>query len=241
MKRIIAFLTVFCALCGSAFAAVTISDWGICGVNGDTLETIVYEGLIDDISPTGFTFHANSEMWADKSYPPAAFISENVSPGLIVNRKTTTFGVSFDGFGNDFIQYWKSVTDPNDIQRVEKARPYILSEICIAFIGANPDYIMVYKTDWKGNVIHEFGFEQFVDGTELVMKDSSFEVSAIEIELRAPHLQFNDYHYDGYYLGDNTAGTVEFIFPDAEVPEPSSLLALAFGGAGTALALRRRK
>ena len=45
----------------------------------------------------------------------------------------------------------------------------------------------------------------------------------------------------GYRIGDNTQGTVEFIFPDSEVPEPSTLLALAFGGAGTALAIRRRK
>ncbi|MBO7394443.1 MAG: PEP-CTERM sorting domain-containing protein [Abditibacteriota bacterium] len=37
---------------------------------------------------------------------------------------------------------------------------------------------------------------------------------------------------------------MEFTFPEsgtAEVPEPSSLLALAFGGAGTALAIRKRK
>ncbi|MBO7392791.1 MAG: PEP-CTERM sorting domain-containing protein [Abditibacteriota bacterium] len=39
----------------------------------------------------------------------------------------------------------------------------------------------------------------------------------------------------------DSSGSVQFIVSDAAVPEPSSLLALAFGGVGTAMLISRKR
>ncbi|MBQ7525729.1 MAG: PEP-CTERM sorting domain-containing protein [Abditibacteriota bacterium] len=42
-------------------------------------------------------------------------------------------------------------------------------------------------------------------------------------------------------ISENDTGSIRFITSEESVPEPSSLLALAFGGAGTAFAFLKGK
>ena len=94
---------------------------------------------------------------------------------------------------------------------------------------------MVYKVDWNGDGVYEVGSKQYDAGHTF----HSFEAVGVYVTLMTRSDAANGDVF--YYLDDNTTGTVEFIFPDSEVPEPSSLLALAFGGAGTGVLVLRRK
>ena len=230
MKKIIVFLVALCAVCGSAFAEVTISDWGIYR-NNHNAKPIVYEGLIDDIAPTGFTVHASSEMWEgsqeydpviwlDGESPWAGFYSNTVSPGLMINyNDTVSFAVNITGF-EDLVFSSRFLEEPT----------YTDQDIQIVLWSTDNKSVR-YKTSWNGDGLYELGYNHIMNYKP---QTSDFEVCGIVLYLseKVTHT---------YQLGDNTAGTVEFIFPDTEVPEPSSLLALAFGGAGTALAIRKRK
>ncbi|MBP5093708.1 MAG: PEP-CTERM sorting domain-containing protein, partial [Abditibacteriota bacterium] len=119
----------------------------------------------------------------------------------------------------------------------------LLGHLYVAFVGADFDDLLIYKTEWIGNKAYDFGLDQSYTGSTSGLVDS-FEASAVYVWIESLPYTYNDIRADGYFLGDNTAGTMEFTFPEsgtAEVPEPSSLLALAFGGAGTVLAIRKRK
>ncbi|MBQ7525469.1 MAG: PEP-CTERM sorting domain-containing protein, partial [Abditibacteriota bacterium] len=150
--------------------------------------------------------------------PWAAFQSNNVSPGLMINYKDpVSFKVNITGFEDlVFSSRFGEPTYTNQNIRV--------------FFSTTDNKTVMYRTFWDGDGLYEFGYEQVVD--KLYVSD--FEVRSVAI-------QFLEYYTHSYQLGDNTTGTVEFIFPETEVPEPSSLLALAFGGAGTALAAYKRK
>ena len=228
MKKVIVILIALCAFATSAFAAVTISDWGISP--DSKAKPIVYEGLMDDIAPAGFTVHSAPEMWEgsqrhlpiiwrDGESPWAGFKSNNVSPGLMINyNDTVSFTVNITGFDDlVFSSMWGEPTYTDKKMRV--------------ILSSTDGKSVAYETPWDEDGLYEFGYNQIVSNKT---QTSDFEVCMVALYL----MEKTSY---GYQLGDNTAGTVEFIFPETEVPEPSSLLALAFGGAGTALALRRRK
>ena len=218
-----------CALCGSAFAAVTVSDWYVYHFTPAD-----FVGLIDDIAPNGFEVHGNPEIWSeskmdfpfiwyDGDSPWIAFKSDNVSPGLFINYETTTFEVYITGFNNLVVHSMWPNEEPVHAE----------DNIQISFHRSDGKGI-TYKTLWNGEGVYTFGYDQLINKNLAF----DFEVSTIRFYLWTI---MNSGADDCYHFGDNTVGTVEFIFPDAEVPEPSSLLALAFGGAGTALAIRRRK
>ena len=242
MKKIIVSLLAFCALCGSAFADVTITDWA---VFKDYVESTVYDGLMTDSGSAGFTVHANPEMWVENDRPCAAFQSNSISPGLVIDLQTTTFEVSVTGFDNDLLKRLVNVSDRNDVPRVDNISLDNRGLIRVGFMGFDSHYLLVYAVNWVGDGVYKFTRKNADGGSSPALRDP-FEVSAISIGFIAPQESLPDYpgyYYGGYYLGDSTQGTVEFAFPaSAEVPEPSSLLALAFGGAGTVtLAVRRKK
>ena len=228
MKKILVFIAVLCAICGSAFAEVTISDWGISP--NSKAKPIVYEGLMDDIAPAGFTVHSAPEMWEgsqrhepiiwrDGESPWAGFKSNNVSPGLMINyNDTVSFTVNITGFDDlVFSSMWGEPTYTDKKMRV--------------ILSSTDGKSVAYETPWDEDGLYEFGYNQIVSNKT---QTSDFEVREVVCYIRNIS--------DSFHFGDNTTGTVEFIFPETEVPEPSSLLALAFGGAGTAMfALRRRK
>ncbi len=230
-----------CAMCGSAFAGAAVTDWGIFTFDKEIGWIIPthYDGLMEDSGIAGFTVHANPEAWVGSDRPVAGFLSENVSPGLIIDTKTLSFQVSVTGF-DDLLKYWVNITDHSDIQSVESISLENRGKISVGFYNDDPDYITVYTTDWKGDGIYTFGRKQYNGGGSAAFRNP-FEVTSIGVVFQVPQHSFNGYENAGYYLGDNTTGTVELFLPEPEVPEPSSLLALAFGGAGTALAVRRRK
>ena len=221
MKKVMALFAVLCAVCGSAFAAVTISDWSINYYN----TPVVYDGLITDIAPTGFNVTANSEMWDEENRPMAAFISRTVSPGWTLffdatTYETSTFQVRVTGFDDLIIK-----AEGTPVHYSDTISVYIFEGI---FGKA-----MYYQTPWRGDGVYTFGYDEQIYHCETVAADWATITFLTWTE---------ESGVVGYYLGDNTAGTIEFILPENEVPEPSSLLALAFGGAGTAtLALRGRK
>ncbi|MBO7392792.1 MAG: PEP-CTERM sorting domain-containing protein [Abditibacteriota bacterium] len=221
MKKILVFIAVLCAICGSAFAAVTISDWSINYHN----TPVVYDGLITDIAPTGFNVTANSEMWDEENRPMAAFISRTVSPGWTLffdptTYETSTFQVRVTGFDDLIIK-----AEGTPVHYSDTISVYIFEGI---FGKA-----MYYQTPWRGDGVYTFGYDEQIYRCETVAADWATITFLTWTE---------ESGVVGYYLGDNTAGTIEFILPENEVPEPSSLLALAFGGAGTAIfAIRRRK
>ncbi|MBP5092524.1 MAG: hypothetical protein J6332_00560, partial [Abditibacteriota bacterium] len=61
MKKTIILLVALCAMAASAFAGVTIGNWGV--NDGDFANPRIYEGLITDIAPAGFTVHATSGVF----------------------------------------------------------------------------------------------------------------------------------------------------------------------------------
>ena len=224
MKKFVLSLFAFCVLCGSAFADVTITDWGIFADYYTV--PIVYDGLIADMAPAGFSVAANSEMWGDTGGPWAAFQSNTISPGWIMDHETTSFAVSINGFDDLFIK------EGNPIHSHDTMYVRISNAADIASAEHNS---MIYKIAWKGDGLYEFGRGQFDAGSLW----NSFEAANIYIWLTTNSDTVND-SIVYYYLGDNTQGTIEITA--SEVPEPSSLLALAFGGAGTmTLAFRKRK
>ena len=227
MKKILVFIAVLCAICGSAFAAVTISDWGIASGNFYG-KPIIYEGLMEDTGSTGFTVHASPEMWSnglknipvtwyDGDSPWVAFQSNNVSQGLMINYDTASFEINVTGFDDIVFSEWGETA-------VDKRK-----DLDVAFLSTDSIWV-TYETPWNGDGLYKFGYDQIINYKP---QTSDFEVREVVCYIRNIS--------DSFHFGDNTTGTVEFIFPETEVPEPSSLLALAFGGAGTALALRRRK
>ncbi|MBO7393650.1 MAG: PEP-CTERM sorting domain-containing protein, partial [Abditibacteriota bacterium] len=179
------------------------------------------------------TVHADPEIWADSKAnspvilrdgesPWVAFQSNTVSPGLMINYKdTVSFAVNITGF-NDLVFYrWGEPTETG-------------KNILVSFADSDNKSVS-YRTSWTGDGLYEFGYNQIVSYRPQL---SDIEVSEVYIYLGTTSTTNIP---DSYHLGDNTAGTIEFIFPDAEVPEPSSLLALAFGGAGiVGFAFRRR-
>ena len=243
MKKVLALLIALCTVCGSAFAGVTVTDWGIHTYDkeNDVFKPVFYDGLMEDSGTAGFTVHANSEMWVDENNPRAVFLSDNVSPGLIIDYKTTSFTVNITGF-DDLLKYWVNIIDGN-ITNIEGISPENRGKISVGFYNDDPDYVLVYSIDWKGDGVYELGRKQYNGGGSSAL-ENPFEATSVSFGFSVPQETFNEYHAYGYYIGDNTSGTVEFTFPEsgtAEVPEPSSLLALAFGGAGiVGFAFRRR-
>ena len=214
MKKIITLLTVLSALCCSAFADVTITDWGI--YSNYFTDPRVYDGLMTDIAPTGFSVTANPEMWGDVGRPRAIFQSNTVSPGWLISTDTTSFQVRISGF-DDLVTKSGETTPPGN------------GAISV-YIYNLEDFLNVtyYRTTWNGDGVYTFGRDN------ADMYAENLEAEMVTVNLNAA--------FDGNYLGDNTQGTIELILPENEVPEPSSLLALVFGGAGTAvLAFRKRK
>ncbi len=241
MKRIVILLIAVCAICTVAVADVTISDWGISP--NSRSKPIVYEGLIDDIGPAGFEVHASPGIWGEtkQNYPVIwndgdspwlGFQSNNVSPGLMINYDDTySFAVSITGFDNYVFSRRESVPqdaygDPIDSR----------NRIRVNFLSTD-DMWLWYETPWTGDDVYEFGRGQIINYKP---QTSDFEVSLASFYIFTTTTTNID---DCYHFADNTQGTVEFAFPaSVEVPEPSGLLALAFGGAGTAMfAIRKRK
>ena len=221
MKKVMFLLVVLCAVCGSAFADITISDWGIQNSNFYAHEPIVYDGLMEDNAPAGFTVHANPEMWGGESSPQAVFQSYNITPGWMVFYNTTSFTISVTGF-DDLI-----IKDGNPIH----SKDFMYINI------SSTDDALIYKVPWNGDGVYKVGREQAYAYNYF----NPIEADSILIGFNT---RSNTVGETGYYLGDNTKGTIGITFPEsgtAEVPEPSSLLALAFGGAGTAFAFRKRK
>ncbi|MBQ7525832.1 MAG: PEP-CTERM sorting domain-containing protein [Abditibacteriota bacterium] len=210
-------------MAASAFAGVTIGNWGV--NDGDFSNPRIYDGLMTDIAPAGFTVHATSGVFGGESAPFAMFQSNTISPGWMVFYDTTEFEVSVTGFDGLFI----------DNGTPAEGRDLLYVSISAGDPASSPNVdTIVYKTAWNGDGVYKFGREQ----AEAFNPRDSLEAASIYVTFMA-NGDGND--RAGYRIGDNTQGTVEFIFPDSEVPEPSTLLALAFGGAGTALAIRRRK
>ena len=229
MRKIIAFLAVLCTLCGSVFADSAIGNWHIY-----RYKSTDFVGLIDDIAPTGFEVQGDPEIWStskqnipyiwhDGDSPNVAFQSDNVSPGLMINYETASFEINVTGF-NDLAFYgmWedeKPVEAKNNIQ--------------VTFLNSDNKGV-AYKTYWDGEGLYKFGYEQLINKNLAF----DFEVSHV-IFCLGTETNFGSSAL--YSFADNTQGTVEFAFPASEVPEPSSLLALAFGGAGTVTLAVRRK
>ncbi|MBP5718584.1 MAG: PEP-CTERM sorting domain-containing protein [Abditibacteriota bacterium] len=224
MKKIVVFLVVLCAFATSAFAAVTISDWGIY----ERIHTnpIVYDGLITDIAPAGFSVTADPAMWDEGDSPMAAFLSKTVSPGwmLFLDKDTyevNTFRVKITGF--------------DDLIVKEEGTPFHTNDMIVVNLFSSAYGMMdrmLYQTSWKGDGVYTFGRDE-LQGS---YGSGEMDVAMVYFWTITDAARIAD-----YYLGDNTAGTIEFILPENEVPEPSSLLALAFGGAGTAFAFRKDK
>ncbi len=227
MKKIVVFLVALCAMCGSAFAEVTISGWSI---NGGYDNPVIYDGLITDIYPTGFGVAADPEMWNgdEENRPMASFISENIFPSWTIfsdvkAHVANTFKVKITGFDDLIIK--------------DEGTPWPGCDMLnIGIFSQDPHTgipkMMFYSTYLKGDGVYTFGYDQVGGAFD------NFEAGFIRVSLYG---WTETSGMVAYYLGDNTRGTIEFILPENEVPEPSSLLALAFGGAGTALAAYRRK
>ncbi|MBP5092979.1 MAG: hypothetical protein J6332_02905, partial [Abditibacteriota bacterium] len=206
MKKILVFLVVLCALATSAFAVVTVSDWTLYETVGDDIynfPTIVYDGLIEDVGTSGFTIHANPEMWVDEDYPRAQFLSGNVSSGLMSNA---FYEVSVTGFSEGLIKYsdgkaWEtSFTYP-------PAR-YPRGTVYVMFFGDDNQFV-AYVADWIGDTVYKNTSETRDFWTINSIGFQPFEVTSVRVALGRP---IND---DGgsYYLGDSVQGTIELSFP----------------------------
>ncbi|MBP5093881.1 MAG: hypothetical protein J6332_07525, partial [Abditibacteriota bacterium] len=151
MKKILVFIAVLCAICGSAFAEVIISDW--C-VSDGYINPVIYDGLITDIAPAGFSVTANSEMWDEENRPMAEFLSETVSPGWnpfvnIVTNDATTFQVRITGFDDLVVKPDQGTPFPGTAT--------ILIRIFEAPYNGNAIF---YQTPWKGNGVYTLGFDE---------------------------------------------------------------------------------
>ena len=225
MKKIFAVLAM-CLLSCSAFGDITVTDWGIF----NKWSTVVYDGMVTDIAPAGFSVSADPEMWGEKLRPPVSFSSNSISPSLralsrdAIDQSEVVFQVRVIGFDDLILNVPETSFEgiyAHDIIRVE-------------FWNANRSDSAPYLLPWNGEGVYSFTQRNLYSYVPV-----PFDIEYIDITFLR---HMNEYHTLVYQFSDNTQGTVEFIFPaSAEVPEPSSLLALAFGGAGTGVLALRRK
>ena len=204
MKKILVFIAVLCAVCGSAFAEVTVSNWGV--NDGDFANPRIYDGLITDIAPAGFTVHAVPGVFGGEGAPFAMFQSNTISPGWTVLYNTTEFEISVTGFDGLFI----------DNGTPAEGRDLLYVSVSAGDPASSPHVgTAIYKTPWNGDGVYKFGREQAE-----AFSDYRNPIEAVSVYVT---LVANGDGNDraGYRIGDNTTGTFEFTFPEiapSEVP-----------------------
>ena len=129
-----------------------------------------------------------------------------------------TFKVNITGF--DGIR-----TDlPNDVDT-----------LIVTLLGEDDSWITYYLNTYTGPGIYDFGSDVVKNSSNL--SDGDFFTGANIIMGRT--LGNGGVKVAGIPI--DSSGSVQFIVSDAAVPEPSSLLALAFGGVGTAMLISRKR
>ena len=220
MKKLL-MVFALCALAPSAFAAVTITDWTVYCSDA----YICNDSIIEDVAPAGFGVKPYSDV-SNEYY--SSFRSENVA-GLVYDSNNS-FKFEITGFENTYVD------EPGDLdvlmicfshRRDNADNRYKIGEQRYLKAYTGPGIYNVESDDlmWShsGNLVDGDSFNMV-----LVSLGKLSSVSGVT-------------KIDAGQIFGNNSGSIRLIMSEESVPEPSSLLALAFGVAGIAgFAFRRR-
>ena len=221
MKKIIVFLIALCISATSSFAAVSITDWNI----NCSDEYVRNDSIIEDVVPTGFLVKPYSDV-SNEYY--SAFCSTNLVD--LVYYDNNSFKVEITGFENTYVD------EPGDLD---------VLMICFAHRRDNADdrykigeqrYLKAYTGPGIYNV--ESDDLKWSHSGNLVDGDP-YNIVWVSLGKLGSDFGVTTITYGN--ISENDTGSIRFITSEESVPEPSSLLALAFGGAGTAFAFLKGK
>ena len=214
MKKVLFILSLI-ALASASFAAVSITDWGVC--NWDTFNYDSDEPFIRDAEPNGFDFNRSSDT---NLYRNANFGSKNVS-GWVYDEDDV-FTVTLTGF-EDILPASFGMDNVDNV----------IVELCKNGKSAN----IRYAGDYIGAGTYVFDF----DNVFSVYNDFGTGDAVDEIYITLGHVSSGGNGYVHANTTPNTYGSVRFMMgrPETEVPEPGTI-AYALMGLGSLAGIKRR-
>ena len=214
MKKVLFILSLI-ALASASFAAVSITDWGVC--NWDTFNYDSDEPFMRDAEPNGFDFNRSSDT---NLYRNADFGSKNVS-GWVYDEDDV-FTVTLTGFEDI---YMPPVFGMDNVDNV-----------IVEFRNKSKSANIRYAGDYIGAGTYGFDF----DNVFSVYNGFGTGDAVDEIYIVLGHA-YSSGTYSFANTTPNTYGSARFMMgrPETEVPEPGTI-AYALVGLGSLAGIKRR-